>query len=92
MEASGCQNGGGGIMWFFRDRGFDDKSINDMFSRCKRLESVQREWASTNWDYLRSIGIEDRKVPHVISKCPKVLMLGLDDKLIPMVECLGTLC
>ncbi|KAL5562287.1 hypothetical protein UlMin_032034 [Ulmus minor] len=88
METSSTQNG---IMWFFRDKGFDDKSINEMFKKCKRLEGVHRESASENWAYLKSIGIQERKLPYVISKCPKILTLGLNEKLVPTVECLTTL-
>ncbi|KAK2665768.1 hypothetical protein Ddye_004342 [Dipteronia dyeriana] len=90
MEISTSQNGSS-IMWFFRDRGFDDKTINDMFKRCKRLQGVERERASENWAYLKSIGIQERKLPYVVSKCPKILTLGLNEKLVPMVQCLTTL-
>lgn len=90
MEMGTSQNVGS-IMWFFRDKGFDDKIIYDMMKRCKRLEGVERERASENWAYLKSIGIQERKLPCVISKCPKILTLGLNEKLIPMVECLKTL-
>lgn len=90
MEISSSQ-ASSSIMWFFRDRGFDDKSINEMFKKCKRLEGVQRERASENWAYLKSIGIHERKIPSVVSKCPKILALGLNEKLVPMVECLSTL-
>lgn len=79
------------IMWFFKDKGFDDKSINAMLKKCKRLEDVQREKADENWAYLTSIGILERKLPNVVARCPKILSLGLDEKLIPMVQFLGTL-
>ncbi|GFS37687.1 mitochondrial transcription termination factor family protein [Actinidia rufa] len=79
------------IMWFFKDRGFDDKSIHVMLKKCKRLEGVQRERACENWDYLKSIGIQERKLPSIVVKCPKILTLHLDEKLIPMVQCLATL-
>ncbi|KAL6211059.1 hypothetical protein ACLB2K_016287 [Fragaria x ananassa] len=91
METSTTQNGSSGIMWFFRDKGFDDKSISEMFKKCKRLENVNRESASENWAYLESIGIQERKLPSVVSKCPKILTLGLHEKLVPTVECLATL-
>ncbi|KAK4341222.1 hypothetical protein RND71_039723 [Anisodus tanguticus] len=55
--------------------GFDDKSIHEIFQKCKRLEGVQREKASENWDYLRSIGILERKLPCVVRKCPKILTM-----------------
>lgn len=89
METSNSHSSG--IMWFFKDRGFDDKSVHEMFQKCKRLEGVQREKASENWDYLRSIGIQERKLPSVVRKCPKILTLGLHEKLVPMVNCLETL-
>ncbi|KAH7518226.1 hypothetical protein FEM48_Zijuj09G0149000 [Ziziphus jujuba var. spinosa] len=88
MEISTTQNC---IMWFFRDKGFDDKSIHEMFKKCRRLEGLQRERASENWAYLKSIGIQERKLPSVVSKCPKILTLGLHEKLVPTVECLKTL-
>ncbi|KAM1003379.1 hypothetical protein ACFX2C_003709 [Malus domestica] len=91
METSTTQNGGSSIMWFFRDKGFDDKSIQDMLKKCKRLENAQAERASENWAYLKSIGIQERKLPFVVSKCPKILTLALHEKLIPTVECLTTL-
>lgn len=89
MEIVSSQNSS--IMWFFKDRGFDDKSIHEMFKKCKRLERVQRENASENWDYLKSIGIQERKLPYIVAKCPKILTLGLNEKLVPMIECLATL-
>ncbi|CAI9780497.1 unnamed protein product [Fraxinus pennsylvanica] len=62
-----------------------------MLKKCKRLEDVQREKASENWDYLKSIGIQERKLPAVVGKCPKILTLDLHEKLVPMVSCLATL-
>ncbi|KAL1569226.1 Transcription termination factor mterf6, chloroplastic/mitochondrial [Salvia divinorum] len=82
---------GSGIMWFFKDRGFDDKSIHDMSKKCKQLNDVDRVRASETWDYLKSIGIPERKLPTVIGKCPKILTLDLHDKLVPMIQCLATL-
>ncbi|KAG6399436.1 hypothetical protein SASPL_140917 [Salvia splendens] len=82
---------GSGMMWFFKDRGFDDKSIHDMSKKCKQLSDVDRERASETWDYLKSIGIPERKLPVVIGKCPKILTLDLHDKLVPMIQCLATL-
>ncbi|KAG8637356.1 transcription termination factor MTERF6, chloroplastic/mitochondrial isoform X2 [Manihot esculenta] len=90
MELASTSNAGS-ILWFFRDRGFDDKSIHEMFRKCKRLEGIQKERASENWSYLKSIGIQERRLPYVISKCPKILTLDLNEKLVPMVECLATL-
>ncbi|RVX12252.1 Transcription termination factor MTERF6, chloroplastic/mitochondrial [Vitis vinifera] len=80
MEISSSQNGS--IMWFFRDKGFDDKSIHEMFKKCKRLEGVHRDRASENWAYLRTIGIQDRKIPSIVTKCPKILALGLNEKIV----------
>ncbi|RAL39828.1 hypothetical protein DM860_013029 [Cuscuta australis] len=80
-----------GIMWFFKEKGFNDKSIHVIFQKCKRLEGMQSENASENWDYLKSVGVKERKLPSLIRKCPKILTLGLHDKLIPMVQCLATL-
>ncbi|PSS08263.1 Transcription termination factor like [Actinidia chinensis var. chinensis] len=89
MGFNNCHNSS--IMWFFKDRGFDDKSIHVMLKKCKRLEGVQRERACENWDYLKSIGIQERKLPSIVVKFPKILTLHLDEKLIPMVQCLATL-
>ncbi|KAG6399438.1 hypothetical protein SASPL_140919 [Salvia splendens] len=80
-----------GIMWFFKDRGFDDKSIHDMFNKCRPLEVVDREIASETWDYLRSTGIPGGKLSMVVRKCPEILTLDLHDKLVPMIQCLATL-
>ncbi|XP_057766655.1 transcription termination factor MTERF6, chloroplastic/mitochondrial-like isoform X1 [Salvia miltiorrhiza] len=82
---------GSGIMWFFKDRSFDDKSIHDMFNRCRRLEDVDREIASETWGYLKSTGIPEGKLSMAIRKCPEILTLDLHDKLVPMIQCLGTL-
>ncbi|XLT90822.1 hypothetical protein HN873_012497 [Arachis hypogaea] len=90
MEISGTHNGSS-MMWFFKDRGFDDNSIHGIFRKCKRLESVQKERAKENWEYLRAIGIQERKIPSIVSKCPKILALDLNEKIVPMVECLRTL-
>lgn len=90
METSASRNGTN-MLWFFRDKGFDDRSIDKMFKKCRRLEAVHKERASENWEYLERIGIQKRKLPFVVSKCPKILALGLHEKLVPMVECLGTL-
>ncbi|GAB4852988.1 Transcription termination factor mterf6, chloroplastic/mitochondrial, variant 2 [Ancistrocladus abbreviatus] len=89
METSSSQNGS--ILWFFRDKGFDDRSINEMFRKCKRLEDVQKEKAFENWAYLSSIGIQERKLPSVVMKCPKILTFGVEERLEPMVQCLKTL-
>ncbi|KAJ6938001.1 transcription termination factor MTERF6 [Populus alba x Populus x berolinensis] len=91
MEMVTAQNGNSSLLWFFRDRGFDDSTIHEMFRKCKRLQDTQRDRASENWAYLKTIGIQERKLPSIISKCPKILTLGLNEKLIPMVECLATL-
>ncbi|KAH0449556.1 hypothetical protein IEQ34_020248 [Dendrobium chrysotoxum] len=62
-----------------------------MFRRCKYLECVERDKACEVWDYLRTLGIQERKVLNVISMCPKVLTLNLNEKLLPVVQCLSTL-
>ncbi|XP_068652604.1 transcription termination factor MTERF6, chloroplastic/mitochondrial-like [Aristolochia californica] len=81
----------GSIIGFLKEKGFDDEAINDMLKRCKRLEGVGRERASENWIYLNTIGIHERKIPSLVSKCPKILALGLNEKPVPMVQCLATL-
>ncbi|KAJ6739539.1 CGI-12 PROTEIN-RELATED [Salix koriyanagi] len=91
MEITTSQNGNSSLLWFFRDRGFDDNAIHEMFRKCKRLQGTQRDRASENWAYLKTVGIHERKIPSIISKCPKILTLDLNEKLIPMVECLTTL-
>jgi mTERF domain-containing protein len=90
MEISSGNNSSN-MMWFFKDRGFDDTIIKAMFKKCKRLETAQRERADENWEYLKTIGILERKLPSIVSKCPKILVLGLNEKILPMVECLNTL-
>ncbi|XP_020207766.2 transcription termination factor MTERF6, chloroplastic/mitochondrial [Cajanus cajan] len=90
MEVTSSHNSSS-MMWFFKDRGFDDNTAQGMFRRCRRLESVHEERASENWEYLRSIGIQERKLPSIVSKCPKILALDLYDKIVPTVECLKTL-
>ncbi|CAA0838826.1 Protein kinase superfamily protein [Striga hermonthica] len=79
------------IMWFFKDQGFDDKNIHEMTRKCKRLDDITKEKASENWEYLKSIGIHERKLPAIIGRCPKILAIDLHEKLIPMVQCLKSL-
>ncbi|CAL9774446.1 unnamed protein product [Musa acuminata subsp. burmannicoides] len=64
------------IVEFFKEKGFDDESINRMMRRCNRLESTGRGRASESWDYLGSIGIQKRRLLYVVSKCPKILTMG----------------
>ncbi|CAN1289372.1 Transcription termination factor MTERF6, chloroplastic/mitochondrial [Linum perenne] len=78
-----CNQNPTSVMWFFRDRGFDDKSINDMFTKCKRLEGAHRDRASENWDFLKSIGIQERKLPSIISK---LVSYSIDTKLKEFVD------
>lgn len=89
MEVNSSQKGS--IIGFFREKGFDDQSIDAMFKRCRRLDGLERDRASENWNYLNNIGIKERKLPSVIAKCPKILTLGLNEKLMPTVQCLATL-
>lgn len=91
MEVTSSACSSSSMMWFFKDRGFDEKNIQGMFRKCRRLEGVHQERASENWAYLKSIGIQERKLPYIVSKCPKILVLGLNEKIVPMVECLRTL-
>lgn len=79
------------IVEFLREKGFDDESIKRMVRRCNPLEITGRDRASENWNYLESIGVQKRKLPYVVFKCPKVLTLGLNQKLVPTVQCLATL-
>ncbi|XP_010529872.1 PREDICTED: transcription termination factor MTERF6, chloroplastic/mitochondrial-like [Tarenaya hassleriana] len=83
------ENGGSssGIMWFFRDKGFDDQSIQKMVKKCKQLQNSPTDLASENWSYLKSIGIHERKLPHIVSRCPKILTFRLHER----VQCLSTL-
>ncbi|KAI3737093.1 hypothetical protein L2E82_27088 [Cichorium intybus] len=89
MDISNSHNNS--ILWFFKHKGFDDKGIHEIFRKCKRLESVQKENVSQNWDYLKSIGIQERKLPSIVTKCPKIMTLDLNEKLVPMIQCLTTL-
>ncbi|GMH13484.1 hypothetical protein Nepgr_015325 [Nepenthes gracilis] len=89
MEISSSQNGS--ILWFFKDKGFNDSSIQEMLRRCKRLEGMQKERATENWDFLRGIGIQERKLPSIVIKCPKILTFGVEERLEPMVQFLNTL-
>lgn len=89
MEICSSQNPT--LLWFFRDKGFDDKNINELFRKCKRLQAVERDRASENWSYLKSIGIKDRKIPYIVSKCPKILTLDLKEKIEPIVQCLSAM-
>ncbi|KVH98345.1 Mitochodrial transcription termination factor-related protein, partial [Cynara cardunculus var. scolymus] len=89
MDISNSHNNS--ILWFFKHKGFDEKGINEIFRKCKRLECVQKENLSANWDYLKSIGIHERKLPSIVTKCPRIMTLDLNEKLVPMVQCLATL-
>ncbi|KAK8916830.1 hypothetical protein KSP39_PZI023051 [Platanthera zijinensis] len=79
------------ILRFLKSKGFDDENIERMSKRCKYLECIERERACEVWDYMRTIGIPERKMLHLISKCPKILTLSLNEKLVPLVQCLSTL-
>ncbi|CAD5189258.1 unnamed protein product [Musa acuminata subsp. malaccensis] len=79
------------IVEFFKEKGFDDESINRLMRRCNRLESTGRGRATESWDYLGSIGIQKRRLLYVVSKCPKILTMGLNQKLVTTVRCLATL-
>jgi len=37
-----------------------------MFKKCKRLECVESERASENWDYLKSIVIQETYLVYVV--------------------------
>ncbi|PWA61648.1 Mitochodrial transcription termination factor-related protein [Artemisia annua] len=89
MDTSNTHNNN--TLWFFKHKGFDDKNIHEIFKKCKRLEGVQKENLSENWDYLKKIGIHERKLPSIVTKCPRIMTLDLNEKLIPMVQCLATL-
>nr|GEX97898.1 transcription termination factor MTERF6, chloroplastic/mitochondrial [Tanacetum cinerariifolium] len=89
MDTSNTHNNN--TLWFFKHKGFDDKNIQEIFKKCKRLEGVQKENLSENWDYLKKIGIHERKLPSIVTKCPRIMTLDVNEKLIPMVQCLATL-
>lgn len=90
MDFSASQHGTT-ILWFFRSNGFEEKGIHEMFTKCKWFEGTHKEIASENWDYLKNIGIQERKLRYMVSKYPKILTICLNGKLVPMVECLATL-
>ncbi|KAJ8461252.1 hypothetical protein OPV22_034178 [Ensete ventricosum] len=56
---------------FFKEKGLDDESINRMRRRYNRLENTGRGRASESWDSLGSFGIQKRRLPYVVSKCPQ---------------------
>ncbi|KAK9095748.1 hypothetical protein Sjap_021245 [Stephania japonica] len=88
MEEVGNGNNGG-IERFLRERGVDEKSINDMLCRCKRLRGVEAERAAQNWSYFNTtLGIPHRKLPSLLLKCPKLLALDLHRQIIPTAHCL----
>lgn len=80
------------IKHFLKEKGFDEQSIDKMLTKCKQLEKSQTDVASENWDYLSNVvGIQDRKLPYIVSRCPKILTLRLHERLVPMFECLSSL-
>lgn len=76
---------------FLKSKGYDEKVIQELFNKCKALHHADSKNAAANWDYLTTIGIQERKLPHVISKCPKILTLDHEERLVPTVQCLLTL-
>lgn len=76
---------------FLKSKGFDEKAIQELFNKCKALQHADSKNGAANWDYLTTIGIQERKLPHVISKCPKILTLDHEERLVPTVQCLLTL-
>ncbi|CAN8278883.1 unnamed protein product [Cochlearia groenlandica] len=93
MEMVTCSSSSSmSIVCFLREKGFDEESIDKMLSKCKQLDKSHRDVASENWDYLINIvGIQQRKLPYIVSRCPKILTLRLQERLIPMFECLSSL-
>ncbi|KAF3781863.1 hypothetical protein EJ110_NYTH35585 [Nymphaea thermarum] len=79
------------ILGFLKEKGFDEKCMGQMLQKCKHLEFTEAERAQENWKYFEDIGIPRRKLPALIRKCPKLLVLGLDERLKPTVECLKAL-
>lgn len=91
MASGGSSNAGSLTQWL-REKGFDEEAIGRMSRRCKNLHGLDAGEASGVWDYLLNVvKIERRKLRYVVTKCPKVLTLSVDDKLVPTVQCLTTL-
>jgi mTERF domain-containing protein, mitochondrial len=89
--ASGVSSGKSLTQWL-RENGFDEEALARMSKRCKSLPSLDAGEASGVWEYLlNGVKMERRKLRHVVAKCPKVLTLSVDGKLVPTVQCLATL-
>uniref|UniRef100_A0A453RK97 Uncharacterized protein n=1 Tax=Aegilops tauschii subsp. strangulata TaxID=200361 RepID=A0A453RK97_AEGTS len=74
------------------EKGFDEEAIRRMSKRCRNLPNLDAGEASGVWDYLlNDVKIEHRKLRYVVTKCPKVLTMSVNEKLIPTVQCLTTL-
>ncbi|XP_051203197.1 transcription termination factor MTERF6, chloroplastic/mitochondrial [Lolium perenne] len=88
-------SGGGdakSLTQWLREKGFDEETIGRMSKRCKNLPNLDASEASGVWDYLlNDVKIEQRKLRYVVTKCPKVLTVSVDRKLVPTVQCLNTL-
>jgi len=91
--ASGVSDGSGkSLTHWLRENGFDEDAVARMSRRCRNLHSLDAGEASGVWDYLLTgVKMERRKLRHVVAKCPKVLTLSVDGKLVPTVQCLATL-
>ncbi|ONK68765.1 uncharacterized protein A4U43_C05F15770 [Asparagus officinalis] len=77
---------------FLKEKGFTKNRTQNVF---RRFESIEESHVRDNWNYLKSMGIQEKKLPHIVSKCPRILTLSLDNKLLsklmPTVHCLETL-
>lgn len=78
---------------FLKSKGLSDIAISKMMHRCVRLQSPSaHDKLPSNWAFLEHhIHIPARKLPSVVSRCPQLLVLGLHEKLRPMVDCLSGL-
>ncbi|KAL2641836.1 hypothetical protein R1flu_009423 [Riccia fluitans] len=81
------------VVIFLKDKGLEDSCISRMLSKCARLSVVNlEEKVRPNWTFLeKEVMIPSRKIPAVVHRCPQLLVLGLYEKLFPMVMSLRAL-
>ncbi|OAE19288.1 hypothetical protein AXG93_909s1180 [Marchantia polymorpha subsp. ruderalis] len=87
MEKSSSSGARNGVVTFLKEKGLEENIITHMLSKCVRLTSVNlTERVRPNWAFLETeVLIPSRKIPTVVHRCPQLLVLGVHEKLLPMV-------
>ncbi|CAM6083551.1 unnamed protein product [Calypogeia fissa] len=93
MEKVSHDFGGGSLVSFLKEKGLEDESIEHMRKKCMRLEAAtSMERVRGNWEFLeREVSVPARKMPVVVHRCPQLLVMGVNERLLPVLSCLRAL-